>query len=166
MNRESSSNSLKRSANSGELVPAKRSAGNPPSVGSLQRELQLEIERRSRCEESVEQLRLELQLMGRLLAATREQLVASGATGAAPTTISLRTPPVGGRGHHRTGRSKADARLIQRLQEELAESKGQCRRLAQQAESQQHKAQHAGAQKQQLLALVSEMQEYLGSNRA
>ena len=163
LSRESSSSNLKRSSGMGGELPAKRSnSGAPPSLGGLQRELQIEIERRSRCEESVEQLRLELQLMGRLLAAAREQLVASGAPGAIQPAAALRTPPVGG---HRVGRSKADAKLIQRLQDELAESKGQCRRLALQAEAQQHKAQQASASKQQLFALVSEMHDYLGANR-
>jgi hypothetical protein len=163
MHASGSSNSLKRQADRAEQGgPPKRSSNGPqpPSIGALQRELQTEIERRSRCEESVEQLRLELQLMGRLLAAAREQLIASGAPGAGQQPgIALRNPPASG--GHRTGRSKSDSKLIQRLQEELAESKGQCRRLALQAEAQQHKALQATATKQQLLALVSEMQDYL-----
>ena len=78
--------------------------------------------------------------------------VASGAPGAGQQPgIALRNPPASG--GHRTGRSKSDSKLIQRLQEELAEGKGQCRRLALQAEAQQHKAQQATATKQQLLAL-------------
>jgi hypothetical protein len=167
MHASGSSNSLKRQADRAEQGgPPKRSSNGPqpPSIGALQRELQTEIERRSRCEESVEQLRLELQLMGRLLAAAREQLIASGVPGAQQPGIALRNPPASG--GHRTGRSKSDSKLIQRLQEEVAESKGQCRRLALQAEAQQHKAHQATATKQQLLALVSEMQDYLAANRA
>ena len=167
MNASGSSGSLKRQAERADQGgPPKRSNSGapPPSIGGLQRELQIEIERRSRCEESVEQLRLELQLMGRLLAAAREQLIASGAPGAQQPGIALRNPPASS--GHRSGRSKADAKLIQRQQDELAESKGQCRRLALQAEAQQHKAQQATATKQQLLALVSEMQDYLAANRA
>ena len=167
MNASGSSNSLKRQGDRAEQGgPAKRSNSGPPppSISNLQRELQIEIERRSRCEESVEQLRLELQLMGRLLASAREQLIACGAPGAQQHGVALRMPPAGG--GHRSGRSKSDSKLIQRLQDELAESKAQCRRLALQAEAQQHKAQQATASKQQLLALVSEMHEYLGANRA
>ena len=131
-----------------------------PSVSALQRELQLEQERRGRLEESVEQLRLELQLMGRLLAAAREQLVACGAS-PPPAGATLRTPPARPVSGQRPTRSKSDAKLLQRLQDELEESNGLCRRLAQQAEGQQQKLAHAGSAKRELLAVAAEMHEWL-----
>ena len=141
--------------------PPKRSASSAAiNMTSSQRELQTEIERRCRLEESVEQLRVELQLMGRLLAAAREQFVACGAPQAQPGT-ALWSAPKPTSWPTRAGRSKTDAKLVQRLQEELADSKGQCRRLAQQVESQQEKMQLAAAVKKELLTVVGEMQEYV-----
>lgn len=140
---------------------SKRAAG--PTVSSLQKELQTERERHERLQESVEQLRLELQMMGRLLAAAREQLVASGATVAEPGII-LRTPPAPSAtvsNGPRAGRSKSDAKLLQRLQDELAESKGQSRRLAQQVEQQQQKMLLIVATKRELLATVAESEAYM-----
>ena len=160
--------SQKRAAAAAEAngaPPAKRSTTS--AMTGLQRELQMEVERRSRLEESVEQLRLELQLMGRLLAAAREQFVACGAP-QAPPGVALWTPKPGGAvGPSRAGRSKTDAKLVQRLQDELAESKSQCRRLALQVESQQQKMQLAAAVKKELLTVVGEMHEYVvHANRA
>merc|ERR1712216_157322 len=117
-----------------------------------------EIERRCRLEESVEQLRLELQLMGRLLAAAREQFVACGAP-PAQLGVTLRAMPKSST--VRSGRSKTDAKLVQRLQDELMESKGQIRRLALQLENQHQKMQLAAAVKKELLAVVGEMHEYV-----
>ena len=141
----------------------KRAAG--PTVSGLQKELQTERERQERLQESVEQLRLELQMMGRLLASAREQLVASGATLAEPGLV-LRTPPVPSvAGGHRPGRSKSDAKLLQRLQDELADSKGQCRRLAQQLEQQQNKMLLIAATKRELLATVGESEAYMSRSQ-
>ena len=67
--------------------PAKRT----PSVVTLQRDLQLEREKHRRTQESVEQLRMEMQMMGRLLAAGREQLVSLGAESLSPD-ISVLMP--------------------------------------------------------------------------
>ena len=50
---------------------------------------------------------------------------------------------------------------ITRLQDELEESNGLCRRLAQQAEGQQQKLAHAGSAKRELLAVAAEMHEWL-----
>ena len=138
--------------------PAKRSASAALSMTGLQRELQMEVERRCRLEESVEQLRLELQLMGRLLAAAREQFVACGAP-PAPPGVATRTAPKGGPG--RPGRSKTDARLVQRLQDELNESKGQTRRLGLQVESLKQQLQLTAAVKKELLGIYAEANEYV-----
>ena len=116
----------------------------------------MEIERRYRLEESVEQLRLELQLAGRLLAAAREQFVACGAP-QAPPGVAIRTPPKLG---PRTGR-KNDSKLVQRLQDELAESKEQCRRLGMQVEAHQHKMHVTMAVKKELLGVCTEMSDYI-----
>jgi len=67
--------------------PAKRT----PSVLTLQRDLQLEREKHRRTQESVEQLRMEMQMMARLLAAGREQLVSLGAESLSPD-ISVLMP--------------------------------------------------------------------------
>ena len=67
--------------------PAKRT----PTIVTLQRDLQLEREKHRRTQESVEQLRMEMQMMGRLLASTREQLVALGAESLSPD-ISVLMP--------------------------------------------------------------------------
>ena len=158
----------KRGASAAELnggPAAKRQTSSAISMTGLQRELQMEVDRRCRLEESVEQLRLELQLMGRLLAAAREQFVACGAPPATPG-VALWTAPKPSAWAMRQNRSKTDAKLVQRLQDELAESKGQCRRLAMQVENQQQKMQLAAAVKKELLAVVGEMGEYvLHANR-
>ena len=60
--------------------PAKRT----PTIVTLQRDLQLEREKHRRTQESVEQLRMEMQMMARLLAASREQLVSLGAETLSP----------------------------------------------------------------------------------
>ena len=160
----SSLSGQKRTSSDVNLASAgssKRSAG--PTVAGLQKELLHERERQERLQESVEQLRLELQMMGRLLAAAREQLIASGATAVDPTLI-VRTPPVPATTGQRAGRSKSDARLLQRLQDELAESRSQCRRLSQQMEQQQQKVVMASAAKRDLLRIMGEMGDYLNSS--
>lgn len=138
-------------------------AASGPSVSGLQRDLQLEQECRSRLEDSVEQLRLELQMMGRLLAAAREQVVASGAAPAQPG-VALRVPPPPPSEGQRSGRSKSDARLLARLHEELVDSRAQCKRLSAQLEVQQHKLQLALAGKKELAGIVAEVSEYLSAS--
>ena len=150
----------KRGAAAAEInggPPAKRSSSNAVSMSGLQRELQMEIERRCRLEESVEQLRLELQLAGRLLAAAREQFVACGAP-QAPHGVAIRTAPKPG---PRAGRTKSDSKLVQRLQDELAESKEQCHRLGMQVEAQQQKQHVTMAVKKELLGVCTEMSDYI-----
>ena len=133
-------------------------------MSSLQRELAQERERHERLQESVEQLRLELQMMGRLLAAAREQLVASGATAVEPS-IMVRNPPPQPADGQRVGRSKSDAKRMQRLNEELAESRAQARQLAFLVEQQQQRMQIVSASKRELLNVVSEMGDYLNDYR-
>ena len=133
-------------------------------MSSLQRELQQERERHERSQESVLQLRLELQMMGRLLASAREQLVACGAKAQEPGLV-LRTPPPPLEPGQRAGRSKTDARLMQRMQEELAESKGVCQRFVQQLEMQKMQTQMMAATRVELLALNAEMHAYMETNR-
>lgn len=153
----------KRSASASEPMPAKRSAVGP-SVTSLQTALQYEADRRGRVEQSVEQLRLELQMMGRLLATAREQLVACGAANIAQSGICVRTPPPPmPQGQRGAGRSKSDAKLVQRLQSELAESRAQCSRLETQVETQRQKMALASTAKRELLGVVAEMGEFLAS---
>jgi chromosome segregation ATPase len=163
--------SAKRSAAAAELSggPAgKRSSSSAQqqnqTVVTLQRELQQERDRHERLQESVEQLRLELQMMGRLLAAAREQLVACGATAVEPS-LMVRVPPAPTSGGANPARSKSDARRMQQMQDQLAESRALCHRLAQQVESQQQKMQAATGSKKELLGLAAEMSEYLSSNR-
>ena len=95
----------------------------------------------------------------------REQLVACGAPGVAQEGVTLRTPPTPLPPGQRSGRSKADARQIQRLQEQLAESRAHCSQLALQVETQQQKMQLAASAKRELAGVVAEMTEYLNANR-
>ena len=84
---------MKRSTNgdfSGGGPPAKRT----PSVITIQRELQLERERHGRTQESVEQLRLEMQMMGRMLAAAREQIGSLGGESLS-SEVSVQLQPAG-----------------------------------------------------------------------
>ena len=102
----------KRGASAAELnggPAAKRQTSSAISMTGLQRELQMEVDRRCRLEESVEQLRLELQLMGRLLAAAREQFVACGAPPATPG-VALWTAPKPSAWAMRQNRSKYSLR--------------------------------------------------------
>jgi hypothetical protein len=151
-----SASSSKRPA-AADAPPPKRPAP------SLQRELELERERHRRCQDSVAQLRIEVQMMGRLLASTRERLVACGAEAFAPDLVVRAPPPVGGAtsagARPVATRSKSDAKLLRRLQEELAESRGQCKWLTQQLEQQGRKAQLVVESKKELLSMVGEMNE-------
>ncbi|KAL1504477.1 hypothetical protein AB1Y20_010882 [Prymnesium parvum] len=142
--------------------PPSKAPRHAPSTSSLQRDLQHERERNRRLSESVEQLRLELQMMGRVLASTREQLVAAGAM-TPPPHLGVRVPAT--YAGPRQGRSKADAKLVQRLQEELSESKGQCRRLGEQADGLQAKLAVVVGLKKELLGVLTEMNDYLLAHR-
>ena len=142
--------------------PAKKPAA--PSVSGLQRELQQERDRHTRLQESVEQLRLELQMMGRLLAAAREQIVAQGGDTWAPPNLALRAEPAAPAAPAATarrGRTKGDAKLMTRLQEELAESRGQCRRLNEQVGALQRKLQLVVSAKTEINSVIAEMDAYL-----
>lgn len=166
--------SAKRGAAASSAPPPpkrERPAGGAAAAASaLQRELQLERERHGRSQDSVEQLRLEVQMLGRLLASTRERLAACGERAFEPGLV-VRAPPNVVEGgalagpRPAGGRSKADAKLLQRLQEELAESRGQSQRLTQQLEMQERKMQLVAGAKQELMATVAEMTEYLASHR-
>jgi hypothetical protein len=148
-------------------LPSGKRSSSTPTVPMLQRELEVERSRHERLQESVEQLRLELQMMGRLLAAAREQLVSCGATAVDPAMMT-RTPPASapsGTGVLRAGRSKADAKRMLQMQDELTESRALCKRLAMQLEQQQQGMQLAATSKKELIGLVAEMSEYLASNR-
>ena len=129
-------------------------------MASLQRDLQQERDRNLRLTESVEQLRLELQMMGRVLASSREQLVQCGGL-VMPPDVSVRVPPTQYGGGARPGRSKSDAKLMQRLQDELAEGRGQCRWLGEQVDGLQTKLGLVAASKKEMLGVLSEMQDYL-----
>lgn len=131
---------------------------NAPSVSTLQRDLHQERERNRRLSESVEQLRLELQMMGRVLASTREQLVAAGVM-RMPANVAVRVPPTFLGPRH--GRTKSDAKLIQRLQDEVNDGKGQCRKLGEQVDQLQVKLALASSLKKEMLSVLSEMNEYL-----
>ena len=95
--------------------------------------------------------------------------MACGAAAFAADTV-VRVPPpqpvAGGPGGSRAGgRSKADAKLLQRLQEELAESRGQCARLTERLERQERRMSVASASQKELMSVVTEMNVYLTHNR-
>ncbi len=141
--------------------PPKRSA---PTVGGLQRELQMERERHRRSLESAEQLRLEVQMLGRLLASSREQITALGGTSLQPDA-SVRAPvgaPATASG--RPCRSRSDGKAIRRLQADLMETRSQCKRLSEEVGDLQQRLDLAMAAKKEIAACVAEMQEY--SNHA
>lgn len=131
-------------------------------MSSLQRDLQQEREQNRRLSESVEQLRLELQMMARILASTREQLVSAGVM-SMPPNVAIRVPP--SYSGLRQGRSKSDSKLIQRLQDELNESKSQSRRLGEQVDSLQSKMCLVGGLKKEMLGVLAEMNNYLVAHR-
>ena len=135
--------------------PAKR---NVPTLSSLQRELQHERERHRRAQESVEQLRLEMQMMGRVFAAAREQIVALGGTSLAPE-VSLYAPPT-----EASRARKSDAKALHRVQGELSESRLEVKRLSDQVKLLRQKLQLVQLSKQELSSLVSDMQDYLNSS--
>jgi len=143
--------------------PPKR---NVPTISSLTRELQLERQRHRRSQESVEQLRLEMQMMGRVFASAREKIVALGGeslglefnTSPAPSAGSL-APRVTDGGS--TGGS--GSKDVERLQEELAESRGQCRRLGEQVHQLQQQVSLVSSTKAELLTNLGEVKEYLNT---
>mmetsp|Transcript_51878 Transcript_51878/g.119312 ORF Transcript_51878/g.119312 Transcript_51878/m.119312 type:complete len:164 (-) Transcript_51878:298-789(-) len=137
--------------------PAKRSV---PTVSGLQKELQAERERSRRMQESVEQLRLEMQLMGRLFAASREQIVALGGATLSPE-VMVRAPITST--SSRSSRSRADVKALQRIQSELSESKGECKRLNEQVRQLRHKLHLVLNTKQELAAVMNEMHDYLNT---
>ena len=139
------------------LPPQKRAA---PTVGSLQRELQQERERHRRSLESTEQLRLEVQMLGRLLASAREQIVALGGTALSTEAAALRAGPSAAVSRP-AYQCRSDTRTLQRLQGDLVESKGQCKRLIDEVGALQNKLQQVHTSKKELLAVTNEMQEYL-----
>ena len=65
----------------------------------------------------------------------------------------------------RQARSKGDARLLQRLQEELTESRGECKRLAEQVNQLQTKLKSMQGAKRDILACCAEMSDYLATHR-
>mmetsp|Transcript_4935 Transcript_4935/g.10712 ORF Transcript_4935/g.10712 Transcript_4935/m.10712 type:complete len:161 (+) Transcript_4935:250-732(+) len=134
--------------------PAKRSG---PTISSLQRELQQEREKTRRALESVEQLRLEMQMMGRLFAAAREQIVVLGGATLAPE-VSVVMPTA-----KREASSRPDVKLVQRVQSELAESKGECKRLAEQVKHLRSKLDGVASTRDELAAAVNDMQEFLNT---
>lgn len=143
------------------LLPSKR---NAPSVATLQRDLQNEKDKTQRLGESVEQLRLELQMMGRLLASTREQLISCGGM-TMPSNVGVRVPPPPVVGVRPGARSKSDAKMVQRLQDELSEGRGQNRRLGETVDTLQQKLLLVAASKKEMVGALTEMQEYLNSHR-
>ena len=155
--------------------PAKRT----PSVTGVQRELQLEKEKHSRTQESVVQLRMEMQMMGRMLAAAREQMCALGGESLSPD-VAVQLPPEGlipeltfarapaGEGEETADEDAAKSMSTsetKRLQQDLAEAKMQCKRLHEQAAALQHKNRSLTASKKELAAIVQDMQDYLSKNR-
>jgi len=134
--------------------PPKR---NVPTVSSLQRELQHEKERHRRSQESVEQLRLEMQMMGRVFAAAREQIVALGGASLSPEVALAALPSDAIRAR------KSEAKALQRVQTELSESRAEVKRLNDQVKFLRQKLQLVLFSKQELSSLVSDMQEYLNS---
>lgn len=147
---------LGTTARSGDWMgpPAKRSV---PTVSGLQKELQAERERTRRSQESVEQLRLEMQLMGRLFAGAREQIVALGGATLSPD-VMVRAPNT-----TRPNRSSSDVKMLKRVQSELSECKGECKRLSDQVRALRHKLHLVLNAKQEFAAVMNEMHEYLNT---
>jgi len=131
---------------------AKRTAG--PTLNSLQRELQLERERHRRSLESVEQLRLEMQMMARAFAAAREQIVALGGSSLCPEGHTLQT--TAGR-----GRARSDVKAMQRIQSELSESKSREKRLQEQVSALKTKVSLIATVRKELITVSHELQEHL-----
>lgn len=169
---------MKRTHNGDWAGPA---AKRTPSMTSAQRELQLEKEKHARTQESVVQLRMEMQMMGRLLAAAREQISALGGEALSPD-VSVQLPPEGlipeltftrapttdakeGETADEGATKSISTGESKRLQQDLAEAKMQCKRLHEQAAALQHKNRNLAASKKELAAIVQDMQDYLSKNR-
>ena len=120
-------------------------------------------------------------MMARVLAAAREQIVALGGASLAPEPTLLAAPAgavaapdgaaaaaagaAGAPAPVRQARSKGDARLLHRLQEELTESRGECKRLAEQVSTLQTKMKSMQGAKREILACCAEMSDYLATRR-
>ena len=98
-------------------------------------------------------------MLGRLLASAREQIVALGGATLAAEGSAYRAGPAAASGPGYQSRS--DTRTLQRLQGDLVESKGHCRRLTDEVGALQNKLQLVHTSKKELLAVTNEMQEYL-----
>ena len=131
-------------------------AKRTPSVVTLQRDLQLEREKHRRTQESVEQLRMEMQMMGRLMAAGREQLVALGAESLSHD-VSVLMPQEACA--VRSSRPPSESRHVQRLQDDLVDCKAQCKRLHEQAAHLQHKNKSLLASKKELGTIARQWSE-------
>jgi hypothetical protein len=135
-------------------LTAKRAASGP-TLNGLQRELQLERERHRRSLESVEQLRLEMQMMARSFAAAREQIVILGGSSlSSEEHAMLQTTP--GRGY-----ARSDIKAMQRLQAELSDSRGRERRLQEQVAALKAKVGLIATVRKELLTVAHELQEHL-----
>ena len=125
------------------------------------------------------QLRMEMQMMGRMLAAAREQMCALGGESLSPD-VAVQLPPEGlipeltfarapaGEGEETADEDAAKSMSTsetKRLQQDLAEAKMQCKRLHEQAAALQHKNRSLTASKKELAAIVQDMQDYLSKNR-
>ena len=112
----------------------------------------------------LEQLRLELQMSTRVLASTREQLVKCGGL-VMPENASVRVPPTQYTSV-RPGRSKSDAKLMQRMQDEVAEGRGLCRHLGEQVDDLETRLGVVVTAKKEMLGVLDEMQDYLVKERS
>lgn len=141
---------------SGEsAAQAAKRAASGPTLTSLQRELQLERERHRRSQESVEQLRLEMQMMARAFAAAREQIVLLGGSSLSPEEHAKLHTTAG------RGLARSDIKLLQRLQAELSDSKGRERRLQEQVTALKAKVSLIATVRKELITVSDELQNHL-----
>ena len=82
-----------------------------------------------------------------------------------PDEIAAGAAAAGSPAPVRQARSKGDARLLHRLQEELTESRGECKRLAEQVSTLQTKMKSMQGAKREILACCAEMSDYLATRR-
>merc|ERR1719424_86905 len=129
-----------------------------PSLVSLQRELQYERERHCRSLESIEQLRLEMQMMARAFAAAREQIVELGGN-----ALSVEAERSAGASGASKGRARSDVKTLQRLQTELADSRGRERRLQEQVAALKAKVGLLATVRKELLNSAHELTEHLSA---
>lgn len=159
-----STSGVKRSHADGSGAPPPKRSG--PTVSSLQRELAAEREKLRRSAESIQQLRLELMMMGRLLAATREQIVATGADSIAPQPAAPQPQPqplVAAPSSDETAlaRQRADARALARMRLEVDEANAACATMGNQLKTLKHKGNILVKVKKELLALSQESEDHL-----